>query len=80
MEATLVTVNAANTCDDTVNASVLPVTYLYRVIATASGSADSPPSPIDYATTATILFTEPIGSNERDADPRYSHSGVAPRY
>ena len=61
--ATLATVTGANTYDDTVNASAVPVAYLYRIIATASGSAESPPSPIDYATTATILFAEPIGSN-----------------
>jgi len=61
--STLANVTGANTYDDTVNASAVPVAYLYRVIATASGSTDSPPSPIDYATTATLLFAEPIGSN-----------------
>jgi hypothetical protein len=53
----------ALTYNDTVAPSASPVAYLYHVIAVASGSNDSPPSPIDYATTATVLFAETIAGN-----------------
>ena len=52
----------ALTNDDTVSASTLPVAYLYRIIALGNGT-ESPPSPIDFATTATLLFAETIGTN-----------------
>jgi hypothetical protein len=53
----------ATSYDDTVNVGTFPAAYLYRVIAVASGRTDSPPSPIDFAVTATMLFAEPIGTN-----------------
>ncbi len=56
------------THDDVVAPSANPVTYLYRVIAMASGWADSAPSPIDYATTATTLFAESIVANSTRID------------
>jgi hypothetical protein len=49
--------------DYTADATALPSAWLYHVIAIASGTTDSPPSPYDFATTATVLFAEPIGSN-----------------
>lgn len=45
---------------DHVTANSVPVTYLYRVTATANGVPDSPPSALDFATTATLLFSESI--------------------
>jgi hypothetical protein len=47
--------------DDTVP-TTSPTAYLYRVIAVASGSSDSLPSPSDYAVTATLLFAETLAT------------------
>jgi hypothetical protein len=52
---------AATTYDDTVPTTA-PTAYLYRVIALASGSSESSPSPPDYAVTATTLFAETIAT------------------
>jgi hypothetical protein len=49
----------AGSFDDHPTASTTPHTYLYHVVAQATGT-ESPASPADYATTATTLFAEAI--------------------
>ncbi|HEX3069976.1 MAG TPA: hypothetical protein VHX14_15520 [Thermoanaerobaculia bacterium] len=53
---------ASNSYDYTAPATTLPEAWLYHVIATATGTADSAASPYDYATTAHVLFVESIAT------------------
>ncbi|MEA2239405.1 MAG: hypothetical protein QOC81_4129, partial [Thermoanaerobaculia bacterium] len=49
-----------NSYDYNAPATALPEAWLYHVIATSSGATESALSPYDFATTANILFAEPI--------------------
>jgi hypothetical protein len=55
-----VSMTGQTSADYMADPSVIPVAALYHVIAAASNNDDSSSSPSDWATTATVLFAEPI--------------------
>jgi YD repeat-containing protein len=60
----LVALTSALGFQDTVPASASPVTYVYRIRSrdTANTLSRASDSPLDFATTATVLFAEPISA------------------